>query len=139
MNPRTFLLAPALFLTLSLLPLNSTAGPLKPTMKEMRLHYKQAMETDSPDQFNREVQLFIQELEVARSFNFSPERKAISLEGLNKVSAIVTGLPEAKTTNLAALQLELKQIDQLREEYHDKAKPGILDLLMDALKQALDS
>jgi len=109
------------------------AGPLKPTMKEMRLHFKQALESETPEQFNREIQLFIEELKVAQAFNFSPERKAISLEGLNKVDTIVTALPPATAANLHAHKEQLRQIDTLREEYHDKAKPGVLDLLLEAL------
>ena len=118
--------------------LNTSAGPLKPTMKEMRLHYKQAIKAESPEQFNREIQLFIEELHTAQAFNFSPERKDISLEGLNKVEQFLTELPLANTANLSKLQQDLKQVDQLREEYHDKAKPGIWDLLLDALKQAMN-
>lgn len=113
------------------------AGKLKPTMKEIRLHYKQAIETTEPALFNQEIKLFLNELQTARDFNFSPERKALSLEGLDKVQSLVSNLPEATKANLTTLQAELKQVDQLRKEYHKKVKPGILDLLIDTLKEAM--
>ncbi len=113
------------------------AGKLKPTMKEIRLHYKQAIETTEPALFNQEIKLFLNELQTARDFNFSPERKALSLEGLDKVQSLVSNLPEATKANLTTLQAELKQVDLLRKEYHKKVKPGILDLLIDTLKEAM--
>ncbi len=58
-----------------------TAGELKPTMKEMRLHYKQAIDATAPEQFNQRVKLFLTELQVARNFDFSSERAKLSLEG----------------------------------------------------------
>ena len=120
-----------------LLTTPASAGKLKPTMKEIRLHYKEAIETNKPEQFNQHIQLFLVELQTARNFEFSPERKVLSLEGLNKVQSIVSNLPEATEANLATLQTELKQVDQLRESYHKKVKPGVLDLLIDTLKEAM--
>ena len=113
------------------------AGKLKPTMKEMRLHYKAALDTSDPERFNKEIGLFIEELQVAREFNFSPERKVLSLEGLDRVKVIVESMPPATTENLAQLQSELQQLDQLRKEYHKKVKPGVLDLLIDTIKESL--
>lgn len=114
-----------------------SAGKLKPTMKEIRLHYKEAVKSNNPAQFNQHIQLFLVELQTARNFEFSPERKELSLEGLNKVQNLVSSLPEATEANLTALQTQLKQVDQLREDYHKKVKPGVLDLLIATLKEAM--
>lgn len=126
----------ALFLGLSL-STSASAGPLKPTMKEMRLHYKQAIDTRDPAVFNDKITQFLTELQTAREFKFSPERKQLSLEGLDKVNTLVRGLPTATDTNLAQLQSQLKEVDQLRVEYHKKVKPGVFELLLDTVKEYL--
>lgn len=115
----------------------ATAGPLKPTMKEMRLHYKQAIETKDSAVFNEKIIQILSRLETAQAFEFSPERKVLSLEGLNKVETLVKGLPTATDANLPQLQAKLKEMDQLRIEYHKKVKPGAFELLMDTLIKAL--
>ncbi|WP_019621080.1 cytochrome b562 [Amphritea japonica] len=138
MSMITLLKKPLTALLLGLLLTSAaSAGKLKPTMKEIRLHYTQAIEASDPAVFNQEIKLFLSELKTARNFNFSPERKVLSLEGLNKVQSLVSELPEATEANLTTLQAELKQVDQLRKEYHKKVKPGILDLLIDTLKEAM--
>ncbi|WP_417226634.1 cytochrome b562 [Amphritea sp.] len=130
---------PIFVLLISLLLINTvSAGPLKPTMKEMRLHYKQAVDTQDPTIFNAKIALFLTELQTARAYKFSPERKELSLEGLNKVQNIVSSLPTATDANLAELQGQLKEVDQLRLEYHKKVKPGVFDLLLDTFKKALN-
>ncbi len=111
-----------------------TAGELKPTMKEMRLHYKQAIDATSPEQFDQKIKLFLSELQIAREFDFSTEYAQVSLEGLDKVQAIVSKLPPATDANLASLKQELKKVDELRKEYHKKVKPGIFDLLVKTFK-----
>ena len=138
MNLKVVQTASALLLSVALLatPL-AEAGKLKPTMKEMRLHYKTAMDTSDPELFNKEIGLFMTELQVARDFEFSPERKVLSLEGLDRVKAIVESMPPATTENLAQLQSELQQLDQLRKEYHKKVKPGAFELLLDTIKESL--
>ncbi|MDO6564817.1 cytochrome b562 [Amphritea sp. 1_MG-2023] len=130
---------PILLLLLSLLTIDTAiAGPLKPTMKAMRLHYKQAIDTQDPAIFNDKIAQFLSELETARAYNFSPERKALSLEGLNKVKSQLGRLPKATSTNLSQLQNQLREVDQLRVEYHKKVKPGVFELLLDTFKKALN-
>jgi len=131
---------PSLLISLCLgLALSSSvsAGQLKPTMKEMRLHYKQAVDTQDPAIFNERIAQFLTELQTARAFKFSPERKELSLEGLDKVEALVSGLPAATDSNLPQLQKQLKEVDQLRIEYHKKVKPGAFELLLNTLKEAI--
>jgi soluble cytochrome b562 len=111
------------------------AGELKPTMKEMRLHYKQAIDAVSPEVFNQKIKLFLTELQIAREYDFSTDRAKLSLEGLNKVYEKVTTLPAATYENLATVKEEFKQVDELRKEYHKKVKPSIFDLLLKTFKQ----
>ena len=125
----------SIFLLAMLLSNTVIAGELKPTMKEMRLHYKQTIEATTPEQFNQKVKLFLTELQKARDFDFSPEWEQVSLEGLDKVHAKVSTLPKATEANLAALKEEFKQIDRLRKDYHKKARPGVFELLLKTFKE----
>ncbi len=110
------------------------AGELKPIMKEMRLHYKQALDATAAEQFNREIKLFLTELQQARDFDFSPERAKLSLEGLEKVYTKVSSLPPATEANLATLKAQFKQVDVLRKDYHKKVKPGGFEMLINIIK-----
>ena len=110
------------------------APALKQTMKQMRLHYLNALESTSPEVFNQQMQAFATQLGIAQAYDFSPERKQISLQGLNKVEQIVRQLPQANAENLSQLQQQLQQVDQLRKEYHKKAKPSVWDLIFDLFK-----
>ena len=135
MSMITLLRKPLSLLLLSLfLATPVMASELKPIMKEMRLHYKQAIDATTPEQFNEKVRLFMTELDKARAYDFSSEQEKLSLEGLNKVQAKVNALPSASDENLAAVKEEFKQVDLLRKEYHKKVKPGIFDLLIKTFK-----
>lgn len=135
---KTLSATPLVALLFSLLFSNTVAAEsLKPTMKEMRLYYKQAIDAQDPTTFNGKIAQFLTELQTARAYNFSPERKALSLEGLNKVHRLISTLPVATEANLTHLQNQLQEADQLRVEYHKKVKPSVFELLLDTLKQSL--
>jgi soluble cytochrome b562 len=126
---------PLILFLLGLLIANPlAAGELKPTMKEMRLHYKQAMDATTAEQFNQKVKLFLTELQIAREFDFSSDKAKLSMEGLNKVHDKVIALPTATEANLAAVKEEFDQVDELRKEYHKKVKPSVFDLLVKTFK-----
>ena len=115
----------------------SSAGEpltLKKTMKQMRLHYKNALETDSAESFNQNLDIFKTHLDSAQEYDFSPERKVISLEGLNKVENFVDAIPPATADNLAVVKQQLSEIDDIRTEYHKKAKPGLWEMFISFLK-----
>ena len=103
---------------------------LKQTMKQMRLEYKQALESRSAESFNQHIGAFKEYLDSAQGYDFSPERKAVSLEGLNKVEHSIDEFPLANADNLTGLQQQLQAIDLLRKEYHKKAKPGVWEMLL---------
>lgn len=107
---------------------------LKQTMKQMRLQYKEAMETRSAESFNQHIDVFKTHLSSAQGYNFSPDRKVVSLEGLSKVERFITEIPLATDDNLAELQQQLSSVDELRKEYHKKAKPGTWELLLSIFK-----
>ncbi|MGH1460739.1 MAG: hypothetical protein K6L74_08555 [Neptuniibacter sp.] len=115
----------------------SSAGEpltLKKTMKQMRLHFKNALETDSAETFNQNLDIFKTHLDSAQEYDFSPERKVISLEGLNKVESFVDAIPPATADNLAVVKQQLSEIDEIRTEYHKKAKPGLWEMFISFLK-----
>ena len=115
----------------------SSAGEpltLKKTMKQMRLHYKNALETDSAESFNQNLDIFKTHLDSAQEYDFSPERKVISLEGLNKVESFVDAIPPATADNLAVVKQQLSEIDDIRTEYHKKAKPGLWEMFISFLR-----
>ncbi len=115
----------------------SSAGEplnLKKTMKQMRLHYKHALDADSAQAFNQNLGEFKTYLKSAQAYDFSPERKVISLEGLDKVARFVDAIPPATADNLSLVQQELSTIDQLRTEYHKKAKPGLWEMFLSFFK-----
>lgn len=127
-----------LFSSLLITMLLSTGGTayagepltLKQTMKEMRLQYKEALETSSAESFNQRIETFKTHLSSAQTYDFSPERKVISLEGLKKVENFITDMPVATAENLSELQHQLQSVDQLRKEYHKKAKPSKWELFL---------
>lgn len=131
--PATLLLS---VLLLSPLTQASEAPSLKQTMKQMRLHYTEALDATDAAAFNISVAAMQAQLNIARQYDFSPERKDVSLEGLNKVADTIGNL-QADNSNLAEQQQQLATVDNLRKEYHKKTKPGVLELVMNAIKEAL--
>ncbi|WP_299182951.1 cytochrome b562 [uncultured Neptuniibacter sp.] len=127
------LLVSALFITGSYVSAGEPLS-LKQTMKQMKLQYKEAMDSRSAESFNQHMTAFKTHLDSAKGYDFSPERKVISLEGLNKVERLVDEIPLATADNLADLKQQLSSIDQLRKEYHKKAKPGTWELLLSIFK-----
>ncbi|MDI3326820.1 cytochrome b562 [Pontibacterium granulatum] len=114
---------------------NANESPsLKQTMKQMRLHYKEALVSQSAEGFNQHIDAFKTLLNSAQAYEFSPERKAVSLEGLTKVERVVADIPLATADNLAGLQQKIRGVDLLRKEYHKKAKPSTWDLILNLLK-----
>ena len=107
---------------------------LKQTMKQMRLQYKETMESRSAESFNQRIEAFKTHLRSAQTYDFSPDRKVVSLEGLGKVERFINDIPLATDDNLAELQQQLSSVDELRKEYHKKAKPGTLELLLSIFK-----
>lgn len=121
---------------LSSAPLAAEKVTLKQTMKQMRLHYTEALDATDASVFNASVAAMQQQLNIARQYDFSPERKAISLEGLDKVAEQLGNL-QANSDNLAAQQQQLSTVDSLRKEYHKKTKPGVFELVMNAIRESL--
>lgn len=104
---------------------------LKITMKNMRLEFTKAMDAPTSDVFKKHITEIQTLLGQAKQYSFSPERKASSLEGLNKVDSVLTHIQSAPITeaNLTAAKAQLEDVDALRKEYHKKTKPSVWDLI----------
>lgn len=104
---------------------------LKVTMKNMRLEFTKAMETDSSSEFNERIANIDKLLAKAQAYKFSPEHAKVSQEGLKKVAVIITKMHSNTITDETLINAKdkLKQIDNLRKQYHKKSKPSIWQLI----------
>ncbi|MCE2594867.1 hypothetical protein K6Y31_08575 [Motilimonas cestriensis] len=115
---------------LSGLALANSSIDLEATMKKMKFEISQAYKTESKDEFKSHITSFSQLLQQAKAYSFPPERKDVSMEGLNKVSAVVEKITlEMDDKPLPELKAHLRDIDDLRKEYHKKNKPSIWENL----------
>ncbi|WP_125781581.1 cytochrome b562 [Pseudoalteromonas rubra] len=104
---------------------------LNQTMKNMGHAYKQAMEAQQAKEVNRHLDTMLTLLQQSKQYQFKADVKSQSLQGLDKVSEIIReaqGLV-AQAQIQQAKQL-LKQVDELRKEYHELHEPpGFWELL----------
>ncbi|NOH80444.1 cytochrome b562 family protein [Vibrio sp. RE86] len=99
---------------------------LKATMKQMKVEFKHAAEAQELGEMQAAVKNLSDLIEQSKRGNYPPEKFDLYLEGFNKLSVAVDSVEaELKSGNLEAAKAELKQIDDLRVEYHDKRNPSI--------------
>ncbi|MCG7534008.1 cytochrome b562 [Pseudoalteromonas sp. OOF1S-7] len=104
---------------------------LNQTMKNMGHAYKQAMEAQQAEEVNKHLETMLLLIQQSKQHNFKADVKAQSLQGLNKVSEVIS---QAQSL-LAQAQVQqakhlLKQVDGLRKEYHAfHEPPGFWELL----------
>lgn len=99
---------------------------LKATMKQMKVEFKHAAEAQELGEMQTAVKNLSDLIEQSKRGNYPPEKFDLYLEGFNKLSVAVDSVEaELKSGNLEAAKAELKQIDDLRVEYHDKRNPSI--------------
>ena len=105
---------------------NTSKIDLAATMKNMKFELSEAYKTESKKEFKLHIDKFSALLATAKRYPYSPERKEVSLQGLNKVAAVVEGINrDLETKPLADVKSQLRAIDDLRKEYHKKNKPSI--------------
>lgn len=99
---------------------------LKATMKQMKVEFKQAAQAEEITQMKSAVANLSELIEQSKQGEYPPEKTALYLEGFNKLSVALDSV-EAKLEagNLEAAKAELKRVDDLRVEYHDKRNPSI--------------
>ena len=99
---------------------------LKATMKQMKVEFKQAAQAEEITQMQSAVANLSELIEQSKQGEYPPEKTDLYLEGFNKLSVALDSV-EAKLEagNLEAAKAELKRVDDLRVEYHDKRNPSI--------------
>ncbi|CAM3813988.1 cytochrome b562 [Vibrio aquimaris] len=99
---------------------------LKATMKQMKLEFKQAAQATSVDSMKAPIDNMLQLVEQAKKGNYPPEKVDTYIEGFSKLSTTLEQIDsQLDAGDLASAQESLRQIDELRIEYHDKRNPSI--------------
>ncbi len=101
---------------------------LKATMKQMKQAFKQAAQAETIEDMQQPIIDLNELVEQAKLGDYPPEKKDIYLEGFNKLTVTLEKIEsELQAGQLEAAKASLKNIDSLREEYHDKRNPSIWD------------
>ncbi|WP_341661107.1 cytochrome b562 [Vibrio sp.] len=99
---------------------------LKATMKQMKLEFKQAAQATSVDGMKAPIDNMLQLVEQAKKGNYPPEKVDTYVEGFSKLSTTLKQIEsQLDAGDLTSAQESLRQIDELRIEYHDKRNPSI--------------
>lgn len=103
---------------------------LETTMKNMGLAYKQSVQATQLTEFNVAIDELIKLVEKSKLAKFNKEAKK-SVQGLDKVLVKAKLAKQlANNTGLSAAKKPLKEIDELRKEYHELHEPpGFWELL----------
>ncbi|MGC9422787.1 cytochrome b562 [Vibrio sp.] len=99
---------------------------LKPLMQQMKLEFKAAAEAQTVE----DMQVPIAQLSVlvtqAKQAQYPPERASIYQEGFNKLTVALDQVTnELSAGEFDAAKRSLKEVDDLRIEYHEKKKPSL--------------
>jgi soluble cytochrome b562 len=109
-----------------LLSLNVSASELKPIMKEMKMIFKEAASAQSIEAMQAPVAKLETLIAQAKAGSYPPEKAETFMEGFDKLAVTVEGIDAALSEgDLDKAQQGMRQIDALREEYHDKRNPSI--------------
>ena len=99
---------------------------LKATMKQMKLEFKQAAQATSVDGMKAPIDNMLQLVEQAKKGKYPPEKVDTYVEGFSKLSTTLKQIDsQLDEGDLASAQESLRQVDELRVEYHDKRNPSI--------------
>lgn len=99
---------------------------LKATMKEMKVEFKQAAEAQTIDEMKEPVTKLKALVNNAKQGSYPPEKQDVYLEGFNKLTVTLDSVESSLDAgNFDEAKQELRQVDALREEYHDKRNPSI--------------
>lgn len=99
---------------------------LKATMKQMKVEFKQAAQAEEIAQMQSAVANLSELIEQSKQGEYPPEKTDLYLEGFNKLSVALDSVEsKLEAGNLEAAKAELKLVDDLRVEYHDKRNPSI--------------
>ncbi|NPD09676.1 cytochrome b562 family protein [Vibrio ostreicida] len=118
-------LLPAVALMLSVQTF-AASFDLKSTMKQMKMEFNQAAQATEISDMQEAVTHLSDLIEQAKRGDYPPEKWETYLEGFNKLSlALDTVEKQLDAGDLTAAKASLRQVDELRIEYHDKRNPSI--------------
>ncbi|KGY10330.1 cytochrome b562 [Vibrio sp. MarTm2] len=118
-------LLPALALMLSA-NVYASDFDLKATMKQMKVEFKQAAEATEIVRMQAAVDNLSDLVEQSKRGDYPPEKFDLYFEGFTKLSQALDAVDaKLEQGDLDAAKQELRQVDALREEYHDKRNPSI--------------
>ncbi|MDP2575613.1 cytochrome b562 [Vibrio penaeicida] len=121
----------AIILFTSLVAFSAVAkSDLSANMKQMKLAFNQAAEASSVEEMRAPIEEFEKLVLQSANASFPPEREELFQSGFTKLTDAVDRL-ESKLDNddLNGAKTILREIDDLRKEYHDKKKPSIWSTL----------
>ncbi len=99
---------------------------LKAAMQQMKLDFKQAAEAQTVSEMQHAMDSFAMLLDASKQATYPSEKQELYQEGFNRLKLSVDKInQQLEQGNLDAAQQQLRTIDQLREEYHDKRNPSI--------------
>lgn len=99
---------------------------LKATMKEMKMEFKHAADAQTIEEMEAPISKLTQLINQAKQGVYPPEKQTLYLEGFNKLTITLGSInTHLKAGELEQAKQELRQVDDLREEYHDKRNPSI--------------
>ena len=99
---------------------------IKQTMKAMKTAFVFSVRATDVSKLNRSLTELEALVQHAQQLSFPKEKEALYLEGLNKVSVLVTqAKQQAEEGKMAQAQATLKDVDLLREEYHEQRNESI--------------
>ena len=99
---------------------------LKATMQHMKLEFIHAAEAQTVEEMRESMTTFNALLQASHQANYPDEKRSHYLEGFEKIGGIVESVDrQLEQGNLEEAKKQLKSIDELRMEYHDKRNPSI--------------
>ncbi|MFC5079791.1 Cytochrome b562 [Vibrio thalassae] len=99
---------------------------LKKNMQAMKLAFKQAAEAQSVDEMRQPIKDLETLIADSKQGEYPPEKAALYMEGFNKLSGALNQVSdELEQDDLEAAKQSLREVDNLRLEYHDKRNPSI--------------
>ncbi len=99
---------------------------LKKNMQAMKLAFKQAAEAQSVDEMRQPIKDLETLIADSKRGEYPPEKAELYMEGFNKLSGALNQVSdELEQDDLEAAKQSLREVDNLRLEYHDKRNPSI--------------
>lgn len=118
----------ALILTAALLaiPVLAAGQDLKVIMQDMKLAFKQAAEAPTIEAMQGSISTLDSLVEQAKRKSYPTEKEAIYQEGFSQLNLTLDKVEaHLQAGELEAAKANLKAVDDLRIEYHEKRNPSI--------------